>query len=148
MPTLAVNKRAKFEYEILETLEAGIVLSGQEVKSVRAKRANLSGAFVTIHESALRLTNVAIPPWQPKNTPSDYEEQRPRKLLVHKRELASLIGKIQTQGLTAVPLRLYTRGRRIKAEIALVRYRKKHDRREVIKKRQAEREMRRALKNA
>lgn len=146
MPALAENRRARFDYEILETIEAGVVLSGQEVKSVRAGRADLTGSFVTIHKNGLWLTNTTIPPWQAKNAPPDYEETRARKLLVHKNELATIVGKIQTKGLTAVPLRLYTSGRRIKAEIGIVRYRKKADRREVIKKREAEREIRRALK--
>lgn len=146
MPTLAENRRARFEHETLDTIEAGLVLNGQEVKSIRAGRAHLTGAFVTVHGEELWLTNAAIPPWQMKNAPPDYDERRPRKLLVHRNEIASLIGRIKAQGLTAVPLTFYTRGRCIKVKIGIVRYRKKADRREVIKKREAEREVRRTLK--
>ncbi|OHA50010.1 MAG: SsrA-binding protein [Candidatus Terrybacteria bacterium RIFCSPLOWO2_01_FULL_58_14] len=149
---IAENRRARFDYEVLEAFEGGIQLTGQEVKSTQAGRADITAAFVTLRTSPrtggteLWLTNTAIPPWQPKNAPPDYDERRPRKLLLHRGEIAALIGKLQTGGLTAVPLRLYTKGRRVKAEIALVRRRKKGDRRDIIKKREAEREMRRALK--
>lgn len=146
MTDLAVNRRARFDYDVLETIEAGIALSGSEVKSVRAGRAVLRGAFVTIRGNELYLTNATIPPWQPRNTAAEYNETRPRKLLVHRQELSSLIGKMKAEGLTAIPLRLYTRNRRIKVEIGIVRHRKKRDQREAIKKRDAEREMQRHLK--
>lgn len=148
MGVLAENRRARFDYEILETFEAGLELTGQEVKSIQGGRANLAGSFVTVHDNALWLTNVGIPPWQVKNAPPDYNEQRPRRLLLHRSEIATLIGKIQRQGLTVVPLKLYTRGRRIKVEIGVVRYRKKADQREMIKKREAEREIRRNLRSS
>lgn len=147
MGVLTENRRARFDYDVLETLEAGVALLGNEVKSVQAGRADITAAFVTIHRGELFLTNATIPPWQARNTPGDYDERRPRKLLLHKNEIASLIGTLKTRGLTAVPLKLYTRGRRIKAEIGIVRYRKKADKREVIKRREAEREIRRALKS-
>ena len=145
MTTLAENKRAHFDYEILETLEAGIVLNGQEVKSIKAGHASLGGAFVTIKGNELWLTNTNIAPWQPKNAPHDYDDTRPRKLLAHKEEISSLIGKIKTHGLTAVPLRLYSQHGKIKVEIGVAKYRKKHDKRELIKKRDVEREIERTL---
>lgn len=147
MPTLAENRRVRFDYTIIDTLQAGIVLNGQEVKSVLAGRANIGAAFVTVYNNELWLTNAAIPPWQVKNAPPEYEETRSRKLLCHKKEIATLIGKIKAEGLTVVALRLYTQGRRIKVELGIVRSRKKTDKRELLKKREAERDVRRALKS-
>lgn len=143
---LAENREASFRYEILERLEAGIVLSGQEVKSAKSGRINMRGAFVTMHGNEAYLTNAAIPPWQPKNAPSGYDEQRPRKLLLHKSELKSLTGKLAQKGLTAIPLRVYTKHGKIKIEIGVVKYKKIYDRRETIKKREAAREIARTLK--
>ncbi|OHA46615.1 MAG: SsrA-binding protein [Candidatus Terrybacteria bacterium RIFCSPLOWO2_01_FULL_44_24] len=145
MTTLAENKRAGFDYEILEKMEAGIVLNGQETKSIRAGQASLGGAFVTVKNNELWLTNMNVAPWQPKNISHNYDEARPRKLLMHKNEIASLIGKIKTRGLTALPLRLYTHHGKIKVEIGVVKYRKKHDKRELIKKRDAQRDIARTL---
>lgn len=135
------------DYKILETLNAGIVLSGQEVKSIRAGRTNLKGAFVTVSGNELWLTNTGIPAWQVKNAPQDYDEQKPRKLLLRKNEIASLIGKIKAEGLTVIPLKLYNQGQRIKVEIGVARHIGKKDRREIIKKREAERDVRRSLKS-
>jgi len=143
---LAENKRARFDYEILETLQGGLVLSGQEVKSIRAGRASLAGAFVTLKGGEAFLTNAAIPPWQPKNAPSDHNDTRPRKVLMQKRELAWLTGKLAERGLTAIPLRLYSAHGKIKVEIGIAKYRKRADKREVIKKREVEREIKRYLK--
>lgn len=145
MITLVENKKAAFDYEILETLEAGIVLTGQEVKSVREGRVSLMGSFVTIKNSELWLTNATIPAWQPKNAPHDYGDTRPRKLLTHKEQIGSLIGKIKVKGLTVLPLRLYTQHGKIKVEIGVAKYRKKQDKREFIKKRDIEREIERTL---
>ncbi len=145
MQTFAENKKAHFDYEILETLEVGIVLNGQETKSIREGRASLTGAFVTIKDNELWLTNMTVPPWQPKNVFKNYNDTRPRKLLAHREQIASLIGKIKTKGLTALPLRLYTQHGKIKVEIGVAKYRKKHDKRELIKKRDIEREIERSL---
>src|SRR3989338_9057872 len=100
MPILAENRRARFDYTVIDTLQAGIVLNGQETKSALAGRANIRAAFVTVHNNELWLTNAAIPPWQVKNAPPEYVETRSRKLLCHKKEIASLIGKIKAEGLT------------------------------------------------
>lgn len=138
-----INRRAHFDYEILERHEAGISLLGFEVKAVRAGHVSLQGSFVTAKGMELWLTNAAISPYQPGNTPPDYEPSRPRRLLMHKAEIASLIGK--AHGLTLIPLRLYSRKHQIKLEIGLARTKKRHDKRETIKARDMERETRRTL---
>ncbi len=146
MSTLAENKKARFDYEILDTYEAGITLSGQEVKSVRAGRANLVGSFVAIKPDGAFLLNAQIPPYQPKNAPTDYDPARTRKLLLNQQELKFLLGKSKEGGLTVVPLSLYNKGRHIKVAIALARHKKKSDKRDTIKKREFQREKRGALK--
>lgn len=146
MTTLAINRRVKYDYEILDTFEAGLVLQGHEVKSIKTGRVSLQGSFVTIKDEEAFLTNANIPPYQPKNTPADYNPTQSRKLLLHKKEINSLIGKIRQKGLTLVPLRVYTKGGRIKLEFGLAKGKKKTDKREVIKKRETEREISRALK--
>ncbi len=145
MKLLAENRKARFDYEILETFEAGISLTGQEVKSIKAGRANLTGSFVVIRLNGAVLLNAQIPPYQPKNTFSDYKPDRTRQLLLNKKELNYLFGKTK-ESLTIVPLSIYIKGRRIKLEIALARHKKAHDKRETIRKRETDREMRRALK--
>lgn len=148
MPTLAENRRARFDYDILETIEAGIVLTGQEVKSVKLGRMSLTGSFGTIHESAVWLTGASVPAYQPKNAPSNYDPSRSRKLLLHRDEIAKLIGKIKERGLTLVPLRVYSKRGRIKVELGLARGKKQHDKRETIRRREAAREIDRTLKNS
>lgn len=145
MKLLAENRKARFDYQILETYEAGIVLTGQEVKSIKAGRANLTGSFVVIKPDGAFLLNCQIQPYQPKNMPSDYKPDRTRQLLLNKDELKHLIGKSH-EGLTIVPLSIYNKGRRIKLSIGLARHKKKQDKRETIKKREFEKEKRRALK--
>ncbi len=146
MKPLAENRKARNEYHILETLEAGIVLTGQEVKSIKAGRANLLGAFVVLKQEHPQLLNVKIPAYQPKNAPPDYQETRTRELLLTKKEINRLIGKSKQKSLTIVPLRMYTKRGRIKVEIAIVRKKSRRDKRETIKKRDADKEIRRQLK--
>lgn len=146
MKYLAENRKARFDYEILETYEAGIVLIGQEVKSIKASRANLTGSYVLIKPNGAVLINAEIPPFQPKNAPNDYNPSRTRQLLLHKDELKYLLGKTK-EGLTIVPLSIYNKGRRIKLTISLARHKKKQDKRETIKRRETEREIRRTLKS-
>ncbi len=141
---LAINRRARFDYEILEKMEAGLKLSGHEVKSARAGKVSLKGSFITMHEGEAYLTNAHISPYQPKNIPLPYDPHRPRKILLKKKELKSLIGR--QKGLTIIPLKLYTKRHLIKLEIALARGKKKIDKRETIKKREAERTIRRAIR--
>src|SRR3989344_1685925 len=135
MKTLAYNKRAKFDYDFIETFEAGLSLLGTEVKSVRAGNISLKGAFVTMHNTEPYLTNATIPPWQVKNTPADYDPMRSRKLLLKKSELKHLLGSKQAKGLTIIPIRVYSKRRTLKLEIALARGKKQYDKREAKKSR-------------
>ncbi len=146
MPTLANNKRARFDYEILETFQAGLKLIGPEVKSVRAGNISLKGSFVTIHNNTPYLTNATIPPWQIKNTPENYDPTRPRQLLLKKDEIKRLTGAKQAQGLTIVPLRVYTAGRTIKLDIALARGQKAYSKKEQKKARDIQRDIDRMLR--
>lgn len=147
MANYAENRKARFNYEILETIEAGIVLSGQEVKSVRAGRASLEGSFASIRGGELFLLSSSIPPYQASNLKKEYDPLRARKLLVSKKEIAKLVGMEKTRGLTLVPLSMYNRKNRIKVEVAIARGKKTHDKREVTKKRETDREIRRTLKD-
>ncbi len=146
MPVLAVNKRASYDYNLGDSFEAGMVLFGHEVKAIKTKRASLKGAFVTIKQdrtgTALFLTNAHISKYDKASTVKDYDPDRPRKLLVHKNELNRLIGKKQEQGLTLVPTKIYTRHGLLKLEFVLGRGKKKYDKREAIKKRELDRNIR------
>ena len=145
MRVLAENKKAYFNYQILEKFQAGISLTGQEVKSIKSGRMNLAGSYVVLRGEEVYLIGAKIPPYQPKNAPSDYDPERSRKLLLKKSEIKSLIGRAKEKGLTLVPLRVYTIKGKIKIEFALSKGRRKADKRELIKKRETEREIRRAL---
>lgn len=146
MKNLAENKKAYYEYEILEKFEAGIVLNGQEVKSIKLGRAILRGSFVIIKNQEVQLLSAKVPPYQPKNAPHDYNPERTRVLLLKKHEIKRLIGKSSQKGLTLVPLRMYNKQGKIKAEIALVKNKAKPDKREKIKKRDIQREIEREMK--
>lgn len=143
---VARNKKALHEYEILDTWEAGIVLTGPEVKSLRAGRANLAGAFGRVEDGEVWLHEMHISPYDPA-TRWNVDPLRPRKLLLHAREIRRLIGAVQEKGLTLVPLDLYFRRGRAKVTLALARGKRLHDKREAIKRRTAEREIERASKN-
>lgn len=142
-----VNKRAYFDYEILETYEAGIGLYGFEVKSIKTGRLNLAGSFVVIKDNEAWLLNTGIPPYQPKNTPREYDPNRSKKLLLHKSEIKELVGKSAQKGLTLVPLRVYNKRGKIKVLIGIARYKRKTDKRELIRQREAAREIGREVKN-
>jgi len=146
MSTLAYNRRATYDYEILEKYEAGLALAGYEVKAIKTGHLSLQGAYVTIKDNQAYLLNATIPPYQPKNTPSDYDPQRTRKLLLHKSEIKSLIGKTKQKGLTLVPLRVYTKRGKIKLEFGLGRGKRKADKREKIIQREVKRKIDRALR--
>lgn len=146
MHELYANRRAYFDYEILETFEAGIELYGFEVKAVKSGRVNLAGAFAVIKNNEARLLSATIPPYQAKNTPADYDPTRSRRLLLHKSEIKELIGKTAQKGLTIVPLRVYTKRNRVKILFGLARHKKTADKRETIKRRGAQREIQRAIK--
>ena len=138
-----INKKAYFNYEILETFQAGIVLTGQEVKSIKNGRISLAGSYVILKGEEIFLIGADIPPYQPKNAPRDYDPKRFRKLLLNKSEIRYLIGKSRQTGLTLIPLKVYTKRQKIKLEFGLAKGKKKVDKREKIKKREIEREMRR-----
>lgn len=147
--TIVYNRRATFDYELLEKYEAGLVLQGQEVKSIKNGRVSLMGSFVVVRrtpKSEAYLVNANIPPYQPKNASQNYEENRSRKLLLRKNEINTLVGKISQKGLTLVPIRVYLKRGFVKLEFALARGKKKFDKREVIKKRETVRELRRELR--
>lgn len=145
MKVLAENKKAYFNYQILEKFEAGIALIGQEVKSIKSRGVSLAGSYVTVKDEELFWVGAKIPPYQPKNALPDYNPERLRKLLLKKSEIKYLIGKSKQKGLTMVPLRVYTKDGRIKLEFGIAKGRKKPDKRELIKKREAEREIKREL---
>jgi len=147
MPTLAHNKRARFDYDITDKYEAGLVLSGQEVKSAKTGHISLKGSFVTIRGEELFLTNANIPPYIHAGEIKNYDPTHPRKLLLRRSEIKKLIGKSRVEGLTLVPIRVYTKRGLIKLEFGIGKGRKKVDKREVIKKRETERRIERALKN-
>ena len=140
------NKKARFNYELQDKLEAGIELLGFEVKALRAKQGSLEGAYVIVRGNEAFLVNSFISPYQPKNTPKDYDPRRNRKVLLTKKEVAELAGAESQKGLTIVPISVYNKGRKIKVELAVARGKKKYDKREAIKKRDSEREVRREMK--
>lgn len=146
MASYAENRKARFNYEFLEKYETGIELLGTEVKSVREGTMSLEGAFVIVRGGEAFLINANIPPYQPKNAPKDYDPLRNRKLLLTKKEIAELGGSEKNKSLTIVPISVYNKNRKIKVEIALVKGKKKFDKRETLKKRDTEREIRRAIK--
>jgi SsrA-binding protein len=146
MASYAENRKARFNYEFLEKYEAGIELLGTEVKSVRRGQMSLEGAFVIIRGGEAFLINANIPPFQVKNAPKDYDPLRNRKLLLTKKEIAELAGSEKNKSLTIVPISVYNKNRKIKVEIALVKGKKKFDKRETLKKRDTEREIRREYK--
>ena len=140
------NRKARFNFEILETFEAGLVLHGFEAKAIRAGKGKLEGAYVIIRGGEAFLVGASISAYQPANTPKNYDPERPRKLLLSKKELARLENQTETARLTAVPLKLYNVNRKIKLEVALARGKKKHDKRESIKARDSKRDIERTLK--
>jgi len=143
---LIYNKKAHFDYELLEKFTAGIELLGFEVKSLRQKQGSLEGAYVSVRGGEAYLINASIPPFQPGNTPKDYDPMRNRRLLLTKKEIALLAANESKKGLTIVPVSVYNHGRKIKVEIAIARGKKKFDKRETLKARETEREIRRTLK--
>src|ERR1035437_8653149 len=147
MAAFAENRKAHFNYEILEKLTAGIELLGFEVKAVKAGRMTLDGTYAVIRGNEAFLIGAGITPLQPKNAPTDYDERRNRKLLLTKKEIKRLSGTENQNGLTIVALSVYNMGRKIKVELGLAKGKKTRDKRESIKKRESDREIRRTLKN-
>jgi SsrA-binding protein len=139
----ASNRRASHDYDILERIEAGIRLTGSEVKSLRGGRASLAEAFARIRDGEAWLEGMHIPPYEQGQT-KGYDPIRPRKLLLHRREIERLLGKTKEQGLALIPMRVYFTHGLAKVEIGLGRGRREHEKRQSIAKREAEREMERA----
>ncbi|MHB1330853.1 MAG: SsrA-binding protein SmpB [Minisyncoccota bacterium] len=145
MANYAENRKARFDYEFLERFTAGLELLGHEVKSVRAGKMNLSGSYVSIRGGEAFLLGAEIQPLQPKNVPSEYENTRVRKLLLEKEDIQKLEDAEGTKGLTIVPISVYNKGRFIKLDLAIARGKKQFDKRQAIKKRDTERDLKRSL---
>lgn len=143
---LVENKKVRLNYEILETYPAGIELFGFEVKSLRNGEGSLDGAHVTVRGGEAYLLNATIPAYQQKNAPKDYDPTRNRKLLLSKKELNHLSGLESKKSLTIVPISVYNKGKFLKVDIAVVRGKKKFDKRETLKLRDAKRDIERTLK--
>lgn len=142
---IARNKRARHDYHILDTWEAGLVLTGTEVKSLRDGKANLSDAYAVVNGGEVFLLNLHISPYERGNA-FNHEPTRTRKLLLNRREIRKMIGAVERQGLTLIPLELYFRRGRAKVALALGKGKKLHDKRETTRARDAEREMARAVR--
>jgi len=140
------NKKAHFDYEFLEKFEAGLVLKGQEVKSIKSGKMSLTGSYVVLKGGEVYLINANIPPFQPLNAPKEYNTTRARKLLLKKKEIQYLFGKSQERGLTLIPIRVYSNKGKLKLEFAIARGRKKSDKKDLIKKRETDKEMRREMR--
>lgn len=146
--TVATNRRARHDYDVLETIEAGIVLSGSEVKSLREGKAQLADAYARVDGGELWLFGVHIPPWSFASGWGAHDPDRKRKLLVHRDQIDELMGRTQQQSLTMVPLSIYFRDGKAKVQLALVKGRRLYDKRQAILNREAEREAARAIRNA
>lgn len=144
----ANNRQARFQYEILDTYEAGVALLGTEVKSIREGKVNLQDGFANVKRGEVWLHNVHISPHKMTNLAYNHEPRRVRKLLLHKQEIRKLIGQTEQKGLTLVPLKMYFKDGKVKVSIALGKGKKLHDKRESLKKKQDKREMARAMKSA
>ena len=145
--TIATNRRARHEYEILETVEAGLVLRGTEVKSLRAGQVTFKDAYATVRNDEGWLIGCHISPYS-HGTDANHDPERDRKLLLHRRQIIRLLGKTAERGLTLVPLRLYFKDGRAKVELGLARGRKLHDKRSAIREREVKREMDKAARAA
>ena len=145
---LIQNKKIHFNYEILERYEAGIELLGTEVKALRAGRGSLDGSHVTVRGGEAYLVGATVQPYQTGNMPKNYEATRNRRLLLTKLEIAELSAQESKKGLTIVPVAVYNKSHKLKVEIAVVRGKKTHDKRETLKKREAERDVMREIKGA
>lgn len=143
---ISTNKRAYFDYKILETYEAGIELRGLEVKAIKTGRINLAGSYAIIKDNQLWLLNADVPAYQPKNTPAGYDSRRTRRLLLKTAEIKNLMGRVTEKGLTLMPLKVYTKNSKIKVGLGLAKSKKVFDKREAIKKREVQRQIRQKLR--
>lgn len=141
-----LNRKANFDYEIIETFEVGIVLTGTEIKSIRLGKANLKDSYAIIKNNEIYLLNMHISKYDQGNI-FNHEETRTRKLLMHKKEILKLIDKLDLEGFTLIPLKLYFKGSKAKILLGLAKGKKNYDKREAIKKKDIERQLARDLKN-
>ena len=148
MSTYITHKRARFNYDILDTFEAGISLLGTEVKAIRHNQGKLEGSYVVVRGGVRLLVGASIPPFQKSNAPKTYDPERPRAILLTPKEIAEIEHKSEKQGLTIIPIKLYNKNRKIKLEIAIARGKKKYDKRESIKARDVKRVTERMLKSS
>lgn len=142
---IAENRKARHEYHLLDRVEAGLVLTGTEVKSLRTGKADLARAYATVRDGEAWLVGLHIAPYE-QGTTASHDPDRDRKLLLHAREIASLTGKVKERGLTLVPTRLYFKDGRVKVELALGRGKELHDKRRDVARRDAQRQIERALR--
>jgi SsrA-binding protein len=145
--SLIDNKRATFDYSIMETMEAGLELLGFEVKSLRAGNGSLKGARVVARGGEAYLVGATIPPWQQANAPASYDPERTRRLLLNKKQIAQVLSAEGEKGLTIIPISVYNKGRNLKLEIAIARGKKARDKRQSIQERDVKRSIERSLKN-
>lgn len=147
MKIITQNKKAYFDYEVLDTMEAGLVLNGDEVKSLKAGHGSLIGAFATFHGGELFLLNASITPYSHAFSKAEEETNRSRKLLLHKRELMRLLGEISKKGVTVIPLKLYLNKKNlIKVELGVCKHKKAHNKKDAIKERDIDRQTKKELK--
>lgn len=146
MTVIAENKKAHFNYDVLEKFQAGIVLIGQEVKSLKTKGVSLAGNYIILKDGEVFWVGANISSYQPKNAPANYNPERIRKLLLEQSEIKELIGKTQQKGLTLVPLKVYTIKGKIKLEFGLAKGRQKANKKDLIRKREVQKEIERSLK--
>ncbi len=144
--SLIDNKKAYFDYDITQKYEAGIELLGFEVKSIKKGQGSLLGSYVIVRGDEAFVMNMQIPPFQPSNTPSDYNPERSRKILLSKKEIKELKEIEKQKGLTIVPIMVYNKGRKLKVEIGVARGKKRFDKRNTIKERETDIEIRREFK--
>lgn len=147
MANLVDNKKVHFNYEIGDTLEAGIELFGHEVKSIKKGQGSLEASYVIVRGGEAFLVNSFIPPYQENNIPDDYEGRRNRKLLLNKKEIAELSSVEGDKGLTIVPISIYNKGNHIKVKLGIAKGKKQYDKRETIKKRETDRNVRREFRD-
>jgi SsrA-binding protein len=146
-PTVADNRKARHDYFIDESYEAGIALTGSEIKSIRAGRINLRGSYARVVNGEVWMYDVHISPYDQSGKFFNHEPTRPRKLLLHRREISRILGQVERQGFTLVPLRLYFKGRNAKIDLGLARGKKLYDKRDDIAARDAKRDIERAMKS-
>lgn len=144
--SLIKNKKVYLNYEVCQTFDAGMELFGLEVKSLRSKQGSIEGSHIIVRGNEAFLVGATIPPYQPTNTPVNYDPKRNRRLLLTKKELLQLSGFESQRGLTIVPISVYNKGSKIKLEIGIAKGKKKYDKRESIKKKDTERDLKRSLK--